>query len=445
MAGGLEAQDKAPAPESFDQLREALPEGGSPRAQMLERFARDSRAALSDRFLAISAWRRLVEKNSLDQSDVFILEAHLRAVGDAGGLRDKALKRAASLVRTELAVFEAAIEEAKAGRRKAGTKKGKRSAAEKKKERQERKALLKFAAEAKQRQPALAQRLADLEGVIEADASLTRLRRAVRKRARAHNRRPPDDKEATLVARLTERLPRYEALGDLRQQGEVQLALALFLEHTDAAREDVDRSLSRLVRLGGRDRDLARLRQKVRRARARVLVELGDYEAAVHESLVADRAMKVPIHKAAFTKPEVPAYGRSRKTAELCFAALARGVHCSQIEESGSGRLTFYDYSLERARRFNPERAKMALSEYQPLLLRCLSEQTKKGSLLSNTTIELEWSIGLNGRVSISSILPRRLRGTEVETCMQEAFKRFRYPRYRGEMQHMQLNFNIGE
>jgi hypothetical protein len=441
---------KADAPQTFEALRTVIGEQDEQAQRAaLERFARDQRAALSDRLLAVGAWGRLIERNTPDHVAVDLYEAHLRALGNARGLRDKALVRAAKALRQQRADLEDEL--AQAEKANNANKKRKRS---KKKRKRAKKAG--DGAPPGDRKPRkvdvivreleeVRARLEHLDAVREGDKALAKLRRTIRTRAKSGKRPPADAKEAVLVARLTDALSHYEALDDTRQLAEIQLGLALFLEYSDAGRPDVDRALKRLVRVGGRNRDLARVRQKVRRARARVLEEQGDIKAAVHESLVADRTVKVPLHEAAFDAPPASLYQRSRTTAELCWRAYARGIRCAELEEARSGKLTFYDYAQERRRTFDHDRARMVLAEYEPLLLQCLSKAASAGNSVTNTTVSLEWAIELDGHVRTFSVSPRRLRGTPLETCFKGAFDRFRYPRYRGEMQHTQLSFNVGE
>ena len=57
----------------------------------------------------------------------------------------------------------------------------------------------------------------------------------------------------------------------------------------------------------------------------------------------------------------------------------------------------------------------------------------------------MEWAVASDGRVKEHQLKPRRLRGGPFEKCIGEAFARFRYPSYRGEMQHIGLNFHVGD
>jgi hypothetical protein len=446
-AWGKKAEDAT----DYETLRAALAaQSDEDQRARLAQFAREDRVALSDRLLAVSAWRRLLDNDAPQHVDIDLYEAHLRALGNAQGLRDKALLRASKGLRElldklddELKKAEQAKAARKANKREKKRKKGKtgKNKGATKRNKPDRPRKIKVI---KRDIEETSARLEHVEAARVGDEALTKLRRAIRDRAKASRRTAADASEAALVTKLTDALPHYKTLGDERQHAEAQLGLALFLEYSDAARPDVDRALARLVRVGGSGRDLARVRQKVRRARARVLEELGDIKAAVHESLVADRTVKVPLQKAAFELPPPAAYQRSRATAELCWRAFARGVRCAELEEERSGSLTFYDYSQERRPGFDDERARMVLAEYEPLLLGCLSEAASKGNSVSNTTVQLEWSIELDGHVRSFSVNPRRLRGGPLESCFRGAFDRFRYPRYQGEMQHTQLSFNVG-
>lgn len=388
------AHAKSDEPRSFSQLQRTLKGAPAPaRIKTLEGFARDRRAALGDRLQATAALRRLLEQKDPRLLHAWMLEAHLQSVAQAESLRARALRNAKTVA--------LAVGHDKTAKR--------------------------------------------LDEVLAGERALTKLVRVVEKREAARAQRPLSKAEEALRDEVTSALSSWRALKHVRSVGLARMWLARLDTTTPEGEAAAAKALADLVRIGGDDRDAAPLRAEVRRARARLLAKSGDLENAVHEMLVADRAMLVPPTLPRFEPPPQTRYGRTRETAELCFVAYQQGIHCSEIEEERMGGRSFYDFSREAPRRdFDEQRAQMVAAEYTPLLLDCIKEGVRDGST-RDTNIQLEWSIGHDGKVRGSQVNPRRLRKTPFEKCVKSAFGVFRYPPYRGEMKHMGNSFNVGE
>lgn len=136
-------------------------------------------------------------------------------------------------------------------------------------------------------------------------------------------------------------------------------------------------------------------------------------------------------------------YAGTVRTRDFCAAVEAKGVSCDALEEARLGGVTFVDLSRQAARPFSAEGAQTTLADYDVLVLRCLKDGAKAG-LTTQTVVQLEWPIGNDGLVRAHDLRPTRLRGTGVDTCLQQAYGHFRFAPYPGEMQHLRLEIEVG-
>jgi len=264
-----------------------------------------------------------------------------------------------------------------------------------------------------------AKRASDIEKVLAADAALKRVRGALQKK------KPIDGEDARLI--------RVGSGAAKNLDDEARSATLLFTSFL------IDEALgklqfpqtNKLLRAGGDHRDLAPVRIGIRRLRARQLAATGKWQDAVHESLVADRAM-VPSPKVPATalQKDTP-YRRSKESALLCMQARAHDVNCAHLEEERMGARTFYDFTRERAPRFSSAQNDAVMAEYDELLKRCVHISTELTAL--DTEIEMEWIVTPKGVVDDFTVLkPRFLQTGPFQECARDAFAQFRYPRFKG-------------
>jgi hypothetical protein len=200
----------------------------------------------------------------------------------------------------------------------------------------------------------------------------------------------------------------------------------------------------RLGTLGGQKgpRDTAAGRALALEARAALWLGDGKVADAALDLLRADRLRALdPV--VAVTALPPPRYAGTLRTRDFCAAALARGVSCDALEQEKLGGVTFVDESRREPQPFSPEAAQATLADYDVLVLRCLKDGAKAG-LTTQTVVQLEWPIGNDGLVRGHDLRPMRLRGTSVDTCLQEAHAAFRFAPYPGEMQHLRLEIEVG-
>ncbi len=381
-------------PTSWTALQQDLPKDKGKRARVLFRFVRDDSSALDDRLRAARALFGSLAPTDPKRVDAAVAEAELFAVAGKRGQRRGALLRARADARR-------LHQDGKA---------------------------------------------AQLERALDGDVALRKLERFLDHR-RGAGAEPASVKSAADA--VDDALPSWLALGDERAHGAARIALARRQALTDA--DAAARALGDAVDALGTGRDAAAVRADGWRAMARLAEDAGRLEDAAAAALAADRADAVNPRVAAapVTAPEggaaAPRYTRSRDTAALCGRLRDKGVSCAKVEMKRWGARTFYDFSRERSGGFNRGRADDVLHEYESLLQGCLQQGARK-NLTTNTHVELEWGVGNDGHVlQRFDLRPMRLRGSLVESCLTGAFAAFRYPRYRGEMQHVRLSYDVGE
>ena len=228
----------------------------------------------------------------------------------------------------------------------------------------------------------------------------------------------------------------YRALDPVREGHAMLNVAALYERAGDTGR--AHRIYQGLARFRVRSRDASPVRQRARRARAELFEASGRWREAARESFRADQELKALGPSADEVKARD--YRRSRATAELCARARASGVSCARLQ--GRAR-TFYDFSLEKTRGFSKQRAAVVNAEFGDLLARCVHNNARHAR---GATVQVDWKIGHDGRVEDGRIYrPTRLRATPMGACIQDAFARYRYPRYGGEVHRSMLEWYVPE
>jgi hypothetical protein len=252
----------------------------------------------------------------------------------------------------------------------------------------------------------------------------------------------PSSSQSKSLAELRSLLGNYRQLQDELGWSQADAVVEL---GSVVSTEQQNQALQQLEQLAtNADRDHTRLVVKVHRWLSRWYQQKQDWEAAVAHSLWADHA-QARDPKSAFSDGQTPAYTKSQHSLEICAMAKTHEIDCHSVEQNRIGTLMFYDFSLEPASvDLDHQRANLVLDEYAPLLHACLKAAAQEGTA-RDSKVQLEWSIGQNGRIGNHQLKPTRLQNTELSKCIAAAFARFRYPPYRGEIQSVALVFEIGD
>ncbi|MFH1809752.1 MAG: hypothetical protein ABIJ09_13475 [Pseudomonadota bacterium] len=362
------------------------------RKRALARFAQDPRPALEQRLRAVDGALRLAKKGTRDRIEYLQLKAQLLAVGARWSARARVLRQLAA-------------DEKRAGR---------------------------------VRQAELHAQLAREESV------LGRVSRLVSRIVSGSNIKLAT-RDQTSVDGARNLAALYDELGDRVQGAQALCWVAIVQDATNAADDVVEPQLGSCAEATRELRDLAQLQREALRRLSQRAVQRDDWHAALDHAMRADRVVVVPATKAAFDAVESSPYRRSETTARLCHLARARGLSCVELERALDGQLTMHDYSQRPVMgELEAEVAAEVLSNYDALLQDCVQQGARSGELLK-TRVELEWSVGLDGRCRLNDLRPQRLRDTAFAACVNQALGQFRYPRYRGEMQHVSLSYEVGE
>lgn len=377
----------AEVPETWSELKAALPSDKARRATALLRFADNDQAAIADRLRAAREARAHPPRRALG----FVVEARLLPVAGKAKARAQSLKSAAA----------------------AFARDGERA-----------------------RQEHLAR-------VLQGDLALEQLQKLAARREKAALSPPaplaPDEEK--LEQEVKDALAAWSALEDPRQEAVARLALARLRSSVGDAAGSAAHLDAALARAAGRDG--AAVRAEALRLKARLLEAQGQLEAAALSSLGADREAAIDVKRAA-SRHEPSPYLKSRASLELCRRARAQGIVCGRSEHKKFGSTLHYDFSREPRGPFNPDQNAEVLADYDTLLQECIRAAARARVPLTQTVIELEWVVGQDGRVQGYDLRPTRLRKTSYDQCLKEAFALFRYPPYTGEMQHVRLSFEVG-
>jgi hypothetical protein len=390
LVGASPAAHAARDPIPFSRFKRKLPKSQAGKRAALRRYARDSRNALSHRISANQAWAKTWPSADRHHLDAAIFEAHLRGIGNDGRRRKGALRKALR----------------QAGRLKLEAKR------------------------------------TLLGKALKLEALDDQLKKAIERRVNKESH-PLGDADKKLLAQVGDANSVYRGIGNKHHARLLQL-LALELRSTtpEGAARIVDK-VTPFLAMGGKSRDYADIRARARWLRARAYKKEGRTRDALIDAMAADHAQAFPVKMAISTKPEALTHTRSLKTSDLCFEAKNEGLDCFQIEIEEFGWSTHYDFSKEKKGRFSPQRAKRVLAEYEPLLITCIEKAARTD--LPATRIEVEWPVHKNGRVKEFELKPRRVARSSLQRCFRDALALFRYPPYRGEMQHIGMDWRIGE
>lgn len=186
---------------------------------------------------------------------------------------------------------------------------------------------------------------------------------------------------------------------------------------------------------------------RCRTVRARALERLidlhgraGDFERA------AATAIRWMALRNASTRLAEPMYARPRAVEEACERLDARAGlgACRALEKRLTGRHTFRDFSVEEAgESLPPDAAKRVFQEYGLLLEECLVEQAARMIPPAAATYAVRWAVTTAGRVEQVHMERRDLDSGPLAECLRRQFVHWRYPRSKGEMQHLEQAFTV--
>jgi hypothetical protein len=141
---------------------------------------------------------------------------------------------------------------------------------------------------------------------------------------------------------------------------------------------------------------------------------------------------------------------RPRELAGICQAleAKAGNGRCHVLEKRILGRYTFVDYSEEppRTEGLTSSVVQQVSAHYGVLVTDCLAREARDAPARADSDVVrygVHWTVHNNGQAGDLRMERHDLAGSPLEHCLADAISYFRYPRYRGELQHVDQEFQI--
>ncbi len=113
---------------------------------------------------------------------------------------------------------------------------------------------------------------------------------------------------------------------------------------------------------------------------------------------------------------------------------------CRKLEQKVLGGPVFHDPSQGTTLMdgLPPEMLRSVHAEFGPLLTPCLQAEARR----SSGTVQVSWVVLNDGR--IADLAVRQQPATSaLSTCLRGQLARWRYPKYRGEWQHVEQEFRL--
>jgi len=163
-----------------------------------------------------------------------------------------------------------------------------------------------------------------------------------------------------------------------------------------------------------------------------------------------DSALKLALRDAevaaSLVEPELRPWARPPDLDRLCAkydAANGAGA-CRRLEKQVTGGYRFRDFSKDKASGdgLSADQVKQVNEHYAPLLQECLSEQARRLTPPDAQRFEVSWTVQNDGRVR-EAHLRKDLDDTPLAKCLRAQFASWRYPRFTGELQHVEQSFLV--
>lgn len=165
-----------------------------------------------------------------------------------------------------------------------------------------------------------------------------------------------------------------------------------------------------------------------------------DYGAAAR-SLILDG-----IVNASAVEPELRPWVRAKELDEVCVKldASAGAGTCRRLEKDLAGSWSFKDFSKDKGTSsgLSSDQVKLVNQHYAPLLQECLAEQARRLVPPDAQEFEVQWVVSNDGHVR-DAHLRQDLDAMPFADCLRKQFSFWRYPRFEGELQHVQQRFTV--
>lgn len=182
------------------------------------------------------------------------------------------------------------------------------------------------------------------------------------------------------------------------------------------------------------------LRRKALKTTASIALAAGDPETAAAASLKEMRlgAAVLPADK----RP----YARSPDVDKVCAAydAKAGAGACRKLEKRLNGEWAFRDFSQGKGgREFAADKVKSVNEHFNCLLQECLTLEAERLTPPEQAVYDVQWSVTNDGRVGDVNLGRKDQEAGPMLACLKRQFLLWRYPKYVGELQHVEQRFTV--
>lgn len=184
----------------------------------------------------------------------------------------------------------------------------------------------------------------------------------------------------------------------------------------------------------------ASLRRKALKTAASLALAAGDAEGAATASLKEMRlgALVLPADR----RP----YARSPEVDKYCAAydAKAGAGACRKLEKKLNGEWVFRDFSAGKgAKEFPADKVKSVNEHFNCLLQECLTLEAERLTPPEQVVYDVHWSVTNDGRVGEVGLGRKDQEAGPMLACLKRQFLVWRYPKYVGELQHVEQRFTV--
>jgi hypothetical protein len=165
----------------------------------------------------------------------------------------------------------------------------------------------------------------------------------------------------------------------------------------------------------------------------------------------AELAARAALAETRLASEKLPAerrpYARTLEVDRACEALDQRNGPgaCRRLEKSMFGTYTFHDFSEHRSSRrsLSTEDVRQVNQHFRVLIDECLTAEAERLEPPVTVTYHLRWIALNDGRVDQVTFDKHDQNQGSLAECVRKQFALWRYPRYRGEYQHVDQEFTI--
>ncbi|MBI3186193.1 MAG: hypothetical protein HYZ28_28990 [Myxococcales bacterium] len=181
--------------------------------------------------------------------------------------------------------------------------------------------------------------------------------------------------------------------------------------------------------------------------RRRALKRLGWHHLRLGDPQQAVRAMLSDMKVHSETLPrEQRLYARTSEVDQACAALDGKegAGACRRLELALNGSYALRDYSAEKSgTELSPEKVREVNEHFSVMMQDCLALQAERLVPPAWETYVVRWAVNGNGRVEQVHLGQKEQEASPLADCLRRQFALWRYPRYEGELQHVEQSFTV--